>query len=297
MYEENCQPLPDGDASVVFAKYLAEMQRHDTGDHAPVTPENVVRWANRINQPYFAAICRRLLLPGSGLIGVENLRHLVDLAKNGNACLLCLNHRSTLDVPTLQALAEDNGHAELFDPIIWIAGRKLEEDVGPTSMLVQCFNHVIVTPHGWFSAPHSEQEIHAARCINIAAERAVAKLRSEGWVFALFPAGTRIRLDDESTREAIQQTDSYLRMFDYLCLGNIDGCTIPVMKDRDLTHETPRLDRMRYTFGPVRATADWRADAAARFPQLDRRLATVRAIREDIDALAPQDRGQDPPST
>jgi hypothetical protein len=288
VYEENERPLPAGDASFVFAEPLAEIKNHAVDRPADeLSPDNVVRWADTQNQPHFVGMCRRLLLPGSGIVGLPQLRRLVELAGGGSSCLLCLNHRSNFDVPTLDALLEDQSEPELFGRIIWLAGRKLEEDVGMTRLLVQCVNRVIVTPHSWFASPHSEDEIHQARCVNIAAERAVARLRYEGWVFGLFPTGTRIRPDDESTRQAIEQTDSYLRLFDYLLLGNIDGCTLPVSKDRDLTHETPRLDRMLYTFGEVQRTEDWREAAAARFPDLDCRMATATAIREDIDALAP----------
>jgi len=289
MYEENCSPLPPGDASVVFGKQLAEMKLRATVEHsAELTPESVVRWADTGNEPRLAAICRRLLLPGSGISGIENLRQLVELARAGNACLLCLNHRSNLDVPTLYTLLEDHGDSDLFQRIIWIAGRKLEEDIGLTGILVQCVNRVIVTPPSWFAEQHSEDELHKARQVNIAAERAVAKLRHQGWVLGLFPTGTRVRPGKDSTKQAIEQTDSYLRMFQHFVLGKLDGCTLPVSKDRDFTHETPKLDRMVYTFGPVRLIEDWRFRAAARFPQLDQRAASAQAIREDIEALSPK---------
>jgi hypothetical protein len=285
MYEENTEPLAEGDASVVFAQQLAAMKWHNDQPPRRVTPRSVVRWADKTNQPAFAAICRRLLLPGSGLRGIEHLETLVNLARDGNACLLCLNHRGNLDVPTLFTLMTDQSDPGLFDRLIWIAGRKLEEDVGMTSRLVQCFNRVIVTPHSWFDAEHSEEEVHRARRINIAAERAVARLRTRGWVFALFPTGTRLRLDVDSTRQAIGETYSYLRLYQYIVLCHIDGCTLPVSKDQDMTHETPSLDRVQYTFGQVQRTEQWLAQAAERFPQLDRRAASARAMTEGIEAL------------
>lgn len=289
MYEENCQSLPDGDASVVFAEQFGRIQRLNNGERVELAPDNVVRWADPVCQSPFGAICRRLLLPGSGISGVGNLRVLTRLAKDGNSCLLCMNHRSNLDVPTLATLLEDFGEPELFKSIIWISGRKLEEDVGLTSTLVQCVNRVIVTPHSWFSNRRSDHEIHVARSINIAAERAVANLKNQGWVFALFPAGTRIRTDDPTTQQAIEETDSYLRGFDYLCLGNIDGCTMPVTKGHDMTHETPKLDRMLYTFGAVTRTDQWRVEATRRFPELEAREATSRAMTQGISALSPQE--------
>ncbi len=289
MYEENCEPLPDGDAAVVFAEHFAQIRHHLPIDRvAEVTPQSVVRWADTRNQPHLVAMSRRLLLPGSGIVGFENLRKLADLARAGNSCLLCLNHRSNFDVPTLCALLQDHGDSPTFQQIIWIAGRKLEEDIGMTGHLVQCFNHVIVTPPSWFAASHSEEELHQGRLINIAAERAVAQLRHQGWIFALFPSGTRIRPGNEATKHPIEQTDSYLRTFDYLAMCNIDGCTMPVSKDRDLTHETPKLDRMIYTFGPVHLTKTWRAEAAAQFPNLEQRMASAHAIEAEIESLAPR---------
>ena len=285
MYEQNREPLPMGDATVVFADHLAKIAKHASQEPAELTNKTVLRWADTSIQPHFAAIARRLLLPGSGLFGVESLKQLVDLAGQGKACLLCLNHCSNLDVPTLLALLEDHRCESLFKRMIWIAGRKLEEEAGMTRVLVQCFNRVIVTPHSWFNDSHSEERIHEARCINIAAEREIAQLRRKGWVFALFPAGTRTRLDDKSTEEAIAETDSYLKMFDYLVLGRIDGCTMPVTMGHDLTHETPKLDRVSYVFGPVQRTSQFRASAATRFEGLDQKSATAKAIIHSIMSL------------
>ena len=157
-----------------------------------------------------------------------------------------------------------------------------------TSLLADCFNRVIVTPNSWFAEQHSAKQIHEGRCLNIAADRAIAELRCQGWVFALFPSGTRERPGDESTTHAIDQTDSFLRLFEYLVLCNIDGCTLPVTKDRNLTHETPRLDRMIVTFGPVHRTDQWRSEALARYDACDQRIASARAIQEDIETLAPR---------
>lgn len=289
MYEENLSPLPPGDATVVFADQLGEVARCGHQAPAPVTPESVVRWAEVENQPRFAEICRRLLLPGSRIEGLTYLRQLATLAGRGEACLICFNHRSNFDVPTLLALLQDAEEVELFDRIVWVSGRKLEEDTGLTRALVHCFNRVVVTPHTWFAQQHLEEEYHAARRVNIAAERVMIRLRQQNWMFALFPAGTRSRPSDDSTHEAIEETDGYLRLFDHLVLGSISGCTLPVTKDYDFTHETPRLDRMVYSFGSVQRTADYRAAAAARFPDLEQRAASAQAIMEDIESLQPDD--------
>jgi hypothetical protein len=225
-------------------------------------------------------------LPESTLVGFDNLAALVDLAKNGAACLLCMNHRSTLDVPTLYALIEDQADLAVFHRILWISGRKLDEDSGATPVLARCFRRIVVTPKTELLAIQSESERGERARKNMRAYRAMHGLRHQGWVLAVFPAGTRLRPADERTGQAIREIDSYLRRTDYLVLGHIAGCTLPVSRDRDLSHETPRLDRMVYTFGPVVEARRWREQAALRYPELSQRDASRRAIMEDIAALS-----------
>lgn len=286
MYDENQQPLPPGDAREVFAEELMELQRQATvAALPPLNDRQVLFWAeSRLREPLIR-ISRRLLLPGSGLVGLDNLRELTQRAAAGESCLICFNHRSNLDVPTLATLLEDAGQPELFDRLIWVAGRKLQEDAGLTGTLLRAFHRVLVTPRTWLEERHSSSERRAAQRINRAAHRAILRLRHQNWIFALFPAGTRVRPGDLGTRRAIPETDSYLKAFDVMVLAHIEGCTLPVSRARDLTREIPRLDRVRISFGPVTRTAAWRREATARYPQLDRREATARAIMADIGAL------------
>jgi glycerol-3-phosphate O-acyltransferase len=286
MYEENLAPLPEGDFATVFADALATIERHAAGT-APgkITPHNVVGWARPEIQTQLAQIARRLLLPGSRVIGTDSLAELVRLALARHSCIVCLNHRSNLDVPSLYALLEDQGSADVVQRLIWISGRKLDEDVGLTKLLVQGVNRTVVTPRSWMQQDHSDQERRDALEVNVAAHRAIHELRHQGWIFALFPSATRIRPRDTSTTKAIEETDSYLKHFEYLLLGYMDGCTLPVTRDRDLTHEMPKADRVQYTFGKVLRSDAWRARAAARYPRLDQRSASALAVMEDIAAL------------
>ncbi len=293
MYEENLEPLPAGDALQAFAPILAEMRRNGVlGSPLPLSHDQVLFWADAELQRYLIPISRRLLLPGSGINGLTNLEQLVELADNGASCLICLNHRSNLDVPTLGALLQDQSRKSLFDKIVWVAGRKLQEDQGMTGNLVQAFHRVMVTPRSWFRQEHSPNELQEGHRINVAAHRAIHEWRHQGWVFALFPAGTRIRPGDKSSTRAVPETDSYLKSFEYLLPGNVAGCTLPVTRNQDLTHETPRLDRVRVTFGEVVATARWRNKAARRYPELSQRAASARAIMADIAALESPITGQ-----
>ncbi len=284
MYEENLTPLPPGDATAIFAAELQVLARQGPPS-APLSPDNVVQFAEKSIQPPLAAICRKLLLPGSSIKGWQHLEELSRLSGRGNACLLCLSHVSNLDVPNLYTIIEDQHDLDVFHQIIWIAGRKLSEDTPLTRILIQSCNRIVITPPSWFSRAHSAEEEQAARRINRAAQRELLRLRKEGWIFGLFPTGTRRRADDESTSHAIPETDTYVKSFDYMVLGRIDGCTLPVSKDRDFTHEIPRRDRLTYTLSPVQRTSEWRANALAQFTELGQRRATARAIDEYLSSL------------
>lgn len=286
MYEQNLRPLPSGDFRTIFADMLQSAEQAcQPSAPANLALTSVLQFGQQELQPNLAAICRQLLLPGSKAVGTEQLFELTRLATTGHACILCLNHQSNLDVPTLYALLEDQGGTELFQRIIWIAGRKLLEDSGATHVFVHAFNRVIVSPRSWMKHEHSNAEMQLANQINVAAHRAIHDLRHQGWVFALFPTATRVRPHDDATKLAIEETDSYLKHFEFMLLARIDGCTLPVSRDYDLTREVPSRDRVRFTFGTVLATDKWRTNAAGRFPQLDQRAASARAIMEDIMAI------------
>jgi glycerol-3-phosphate O-acyltransferase len=283
MYEENLTPLPDGDFAKVFGDTLVVIERRFATGR--ITPGNVVGWAEPEIHSLLTKIARRLLLPGSQINGMEQLAGLSRLAAIGHSCIICMNHRSNLDVPTLYALLEDQGCKDVAQRLIWISGRKLDEDFGMTKLLVQGVNRVVITPRSWMGEDHSHEQRRDAVKINIAAHRAIRKLRHEKWVFALFPSATRLRPANPATAKAIEETDSYLKHFEYMLLGHIDGCTLPVTRDQDLTHEIPVLDRMQFTFGKVLRTDEWRTSAVTRYPTLDQRAATARAVIENISML------------
>ena len=276
---------------MVFPDLFAGLQQQPGRPGADVAA-GPLEWAEETHRGAFVKACRRLLLPGSHIAGFAEFAKLGELAQAKRSCLLCLNHRSNLDVPTLYTLLEDQAELDVFQRIVWIAGRKLSEDQGLTSLIARCFHRVVVTPHSWVQAQRSEDALREARRFNIAAARAILSLRRQGWIIGLFPAGTRLRPGDQNTARAIEETDSYLKKFDYLLLCNIEGCTLPVSRDWDLTRETPRLDRVVYTFGTVQETRRWRARALERFREHDQRRASALALMDELAALASPGAGE-----
>lgn len=283
MYEEHLSDPLNPDFSTVFAKNLAVIAKTcPTAEAAPIDPQHVLFYRDECIQRHLTKICRSLLLPGSRLIGSDRLVELARLAAAGHACIACFNHQSNLDVPTLDALLEDQSLGDLSRQMMWIAGRKLHEDNPTTRTLVRAVNRVIVSPRSWLKDDHTGEQLRESHLINMAAQRVIHQLRHDGWIFALFPTGTRFRPRDQSTAQAIGETDSYLKRFEFMLLGRINGCTLPVSLDHDFTHEIPRPDRVTFTFGQVLRTDHWRAEAARKYLELDQRAASARAIMEDI---------------
>ena len=269
--------LPCGDAVGVFANELAELA--DLAEAPkPLDEHNVVQMATLTMQRPFSAICRKLLLPGSSIVGWHHLQELARRSKAGEPGLLCLSHVSNLDVPNLCTLAADRHESDVFNQIIWIAGRKLSEDSPLTQMLIQMCHRIVVTPPSWFTADHSDEEVCHATKLNHIAHREILRLSREGWVIGLFPTGTRQRPGDSRTTHSIAELDTYLKAFTNMCIGTIDGNTLPVSRDRDYTHEVPKRDRVVYTLGSIVQTDEWRAAALEVFPELDQRSATARAM-------------------
>ena len=97
-------------------------------------------------------------------------------------------------------------------------------------------------------------------------------------MFGLFPTGTRIRCADARTQQVIPELDSYLKLFDYVMIGTIQGCTLPVSRDNDYLREIPRLSRVVYSLGRVQPANEWRMKARDEFPNLDQRAASARAM-------------------
>ncbi|MDR0473349.1 MAG: 1-acyl-sn-glycerol-3-phosphate acyltransferase, partial [Treponema sp.] len=62
-----------------------------------VTEDNVFQEGNAEIVPYLDKMVEALTLPGSGISGMENIRKLFGLLKEGRPCLLLLEHYSNLD--------------------------------------------------------------------------------------------------------------------------------------------------------------------------------------------------------
>jgi len=259
-----------------------------------VTVNNVFQQAVMENRHLFVKICSELMLDGSGIRGVTHLTELADLAEKGESCLICSKHCSNFDVPNLYTLMSRYGSYEssCFNRIIFIAGRKLNEDSPGTKMMAEMFNRLIISPKSYLDSlsPDDTEKHKQARRINIASQRKLRELKYKGYILLLYPTGTRTRSEEPETSRALRETVAYMRMFDNVCFINTFGNTLPPMLSRDLLTETPHCDVIKFVVSPVIKTGKWLNDAAAAFencndPHADRKQWIADRVMNEIDSL------------
>jgi glycerol-3-phosphate O-acyltransferase len=273
----------------VYGEQLAQILKHsDPALFAVTTPEAVFQVAQTQNRERFAAIIDDLLLPGSGVEGLENLRNLHELAAQGRPALVLSAHVSNLDVPALYTLLRHRGEAALFEDIIFIAGRKLTEGCKSIKSMAEMFSRVVISAK---SSKMNEQEVSVGMAINKAAQRKIAELQRQGKVFLLYPTGTRTRPAVPRTHHGLREIYNYVRKFEYCVFCGVRGNILPPRDDVDMIDEFPRRDRVVYTFGKVRGIAGWLEELERRRPDTstDRKQYVVDAIMDEIYLL-----GDDP---
>ena len=239
------------------------------------------------------------MLEGSGIEGQENLSRLSALAAEGKRCLILPAHLSNMDVPELWYLMDQAGPemAEIFEKIVFIAGRKLNEASQVVKMFTEMFTRVVITPKTFYEGveegPELERMVKEGQAINLAAHREVRRLSASGKIFLVYPSGTRFRPWDHSTGRGLREVESYIRMFDYFCVGATKGNLLPP-KQSEMHEEFPEEGRVIMRFGEVLSTKEFRKQCAAEAkkqeaegnPVEDLKQFTIDRVMDMIEALS-----------
>ncbi len=273
------------DRTVLHQRLQAEVARMRPYPEPCVTPDSVMRPARFHNRPAIRRICEGLLLPGSGLQGLEHLEELAARADAGEPGIVLAWHSSNLDVPNLYTFLASAGREGLFDRLCFMAGRKLAEESAMCAMVSEAFPRILVSPPSFLRRVDDPTALKAARAVNRAALRATrAVLKRRGLLF-LFPAGTRYRPGRPETGRALSQVDGYLRMCENFVLLNITGNTLPVQPGRAMSEELPRRDVVRHVLGPVQKVAAFRDAIRSDSLAVNARQAVADAVMDGIRAL------------
>jgi len=251
------------------SKYLPlieQMIRNSTG--APlVTDKNVYQEGNPGNKPLMRQIVMDLLMPGSRIIGLENLVELHRVASRKKACLILMEHYSNFDIPCFYELLETQGEdgRGIADSIVSVAGVKLNEESKLVLAFTEVFTRVVLFPSRSLESikdPKERREAERRRAgINIAALKALNRLRREGKLILVFPSGTRYRPWDPSTGRGLKEIDTYLKFYSQMVLIAINGNTLLPNQHGSMDEDFIQKDVVIFSVSPVMKCSDFRKQA------------------------------------
>ncbi|MDR2784043.1 MAG: 1-acyl-sn-glycerol-3-phosphate acyltransferase [Treponema sp.] len=196
--------------------------------HAPakINEFNVYQEGNLTIRKMIDAILKENLLPGSRLEGREYFADFFEQVKAGKRGLLLSEHYSNLDLPVIFYLLEhDEGDfgKEIARKLIAISGKKLNEDNPLVRAYSEAFTRIVIYPSRSLAKVADPEEISRGKKINMAAMRALDRVRLNKQIIAVFPTGTRYRPGRPETKRGLREIDSYLRIFDIMILVSING--------------------------------------------------------------------------
>ena len=256
-----------------------------------VTEENVFQEGNREIVPLLDKMVETLALPGSGISGMENIRELFRLLKEGRPCLLLLEHYSNLDYSLFHYfLRKEEGNTTIADTLVAIAGKKMNEDSPVVAAFTSAYTRLVIYPSRSLQALDPEkdkEEIRRSAVINRSATRTLIRIKESGKLVLVFPSGTRYRPGDPSTKQGVREIDSYIRLFEYMCPVAING-EILHFRPGDMMDDSVSEDLVRLTAGPVMNCSAFREQVRAKAEEdgiEDKKQAVVDAVMKMLDEL------------
>ncbi len=255
-----------------------------------VTKKEVFQKAVNDNREMARNLSRAYMKEGSDIKGIDHFEKLYQLSQQGKACLIASEHKSNLDVPNLYTLIYDKyeKYLDMFETIVFIAGRKLNEETPGVKIFAEMFNRLVIVPKT--TKIRTEEEKKEMFSINRSAQRWMREYKYKGYIFLIFPTGTRTRPWEPESAKGIREAFNYLKNFDYLCTLSIEGNTMPASKNSTNMLEDPCVnDKIVYTFGEAKSTKEYIEEKLKEIEQdnnidenKDKKQNVVDKLMEDI---------------
>ena len=256
-----------------------------------ITKDNVYQEGDANIIPILDKMAGSLMLPGSGVDGMDNLEDLLAKAESGKSCLLLLEHYSNMDLTIFSLLVRRAGGrgVDIADALIAIAGAKLNEDSPVVAAFASAYTRIVIYPSGYLKGLPPEkkrEEIPRSLSINRAAMKALEEKKTQGRLVLVFPSGTRYRPWDPATKKGVREIDSYIKSFDYMCCVALNGEILHVQRT-DMMNDAVSQDIVRVTAGPIIPCDEFRRKAreGAEAAGCDKKQAVADAIMTELDVL------------
>ncbi|MDR3138706.1 MAG: 1-acyl-sn-glycerol-3-phosphate acyltransferase [Treponema sp.] len=257
-----------------------------------ITEQDVYQEGAEELLPLIDKMVEALLLPNSGISGMEHLNELWDRAVSGKSCLLLLEHYSNMDLTNfIYLLRKEPGRGkEIADAVVAIAGMKLNEENPTVAAFTGAYSRIIIYPSRSLQGLDAEKdraEIIRSNTINRAAMKALLEIKTRGKLILVFPSGTRYRPWDPASKHGVREIDSYIKSFDYMCFVAVNGEVLHV-RQGDMMDDFVSKDLVRYTAGPVLSCGEFREKTRQRAEEAgiaDKKQAVVDRIMEELEAM------------
>ncbi len=228
---------------------------------AHVSETNVYQQGIPAVLPYIDSIIQRYLEEGSRIIGMENLRALYQHARQGDSCLLLMEHYSNFDLPVFHYLLRKSGPegAKIAADLVAIAGIKLNEENPAVHAFARGYTRIVIYPSRSMEIIKTKfkdpkelyREVKRSLAINRAAMKAMEQAKTSGKIILVFPAGTRYRPWDPSSKKGVREIASYIKAFSKFCLVSVNGNILRINPSGDMAEDILTRDRVLYTVSPV----------------------------------------------
>lgn len=223
---------------------VEQLVLNDTGDNG-FRPNNVVQKGNAKNRTIISKMIDYLLIKDSRIDGKKNLEELFNLSKNGNSCLILMEHYSNFDYPILYKMIDEQIDADP-ENMYPMAGMKLTETNKQVSAFSNAYNKIVIYPSKSIDSepdPEKQKELRKASApFNIAAMKALTHNKNNGKVILVFPAGTRVRPWAPESKKGVREMFSYIKTFDYICFIGKNGNILPPHKSDRMDMDSPVQD-------------------------------------------------------
>ncbi len=274
---------------------ILRMLSHSKGS-TKVSLDNVYQEGNKHILPFIDSMVSENLEPDSGIRSFENIQKLARLSLEGSKCLLLVEHYSNFDLPAFSYLLRKMGpEGEMIaDSIVAIAGIKLSETNPVITTFTEAYSRLVIYPSRSIDELKAKivdplkraAETMKANAINLASMKELARIRTEGKLILVFPAGTRFRPWDPSSKKGVREIDSYIRAFDYMSLVSINGNILRCNPEGEMLEDVLCRDRIVFSIGEPRNCGDFRnAVRTTTASSEDKKQMVVDALMSELESM------------
>jgi len=264
-----------------------------------ITEHNVFQPGSTKNRPYIDKIVEDHLLPGSGIIGCENLIELYELCKQGKSCLILVEHYSNFDLPNFIYLLDRCGDKgkEAANSVVAMAGMKLNVESKTVLLFTEIYSRIVIYPSRYHDAIKDPEKLVEERkksnAINRAALHEMIRCKHSGHMILVFPSGTRYRPGQPDTKRGLKEIDSYIRAFDYMVLVGIGGNILRLNPSGEMEEDFLVQDTVLLKASPVLNCEEFRTKTRNRTPAdadpkqfvVDRVMHELELLHEEIEKV------------